>query len=83
LDFPIWGQTRFTMQLSHIIHVTVAVLFVTGSFGHIYVGTIGIEGVFEGMWTGSVDTVWAQQHADLWYQKKIREREAKPETPLP
>ena len=28
LDFPIWGQTRFTMQLSHVIHATVAVLFV-------------------------------------------------------
>jgi len=83
LDFPIWGQTRFTIQLSHIIHVTVAVLFVTASFGHIYVGTIGIEGVFEGMWTGFVDAVWAQQHADLWYQEKIREREAKHETPLP
>jgi len=83
LDFPIWGQTRFTMQLSHIIHVTVAVLFVTVSFGHIYVGTIGIEGVFEAMWTGSVDAVWAQQHADLWYQEKIREKEAKPETTLP
>ncbi|MFB3887693.1 MAG: formate dehydrogenase subunit gamma [Thermodesulfobacteriota bacterium] len=78
LDFPIWGQTRFTMQLSHIIHVTVAVLFVACSFGHIYVGTIGSEGVFEGMWTGSVDAVWAQQHADLWYQEKIREIRPKP-----
>jgi len=83
LDFPIWGQTRFTMQISHIIHATVAVLFVTCSFGHIYVGTIGIEGVFEAMWAGSVDAVWAQQHADLWYQEKMREREAKPATPVP
>jgi len=83
LDFPIWGQSRLTMQISHIIHVAVAVLFVTCSFGHIYVGTIGIEGVFEAMWTGSVDVIWAQQHADLWYQEKIREKEAKPETPLP
>jgi formate dehydrogenase subunit gamma len=83
LDFPIWGQTRSTMQLSHIIHATVALLFVTASFGHIYVGTIGIQGVFEGMWRGSVDAVWAQQHADLWYQEKIRERDTKPEAPLP
>jgi formate dehydrogenase subunit gamma len=57
----------------------VAVLFVTCSFGHIYVGTVGSEGVFEGMWTGYVDTVWAQQHADLWYQEKIQERDKKPE----
>ena len=29
LDFPIWGQTRFTMQVSHVIHAIVAVLFVS------------------------------------------------------
>ncbi len=80
LDFPVWGQSRFTLEVAHVIHVTLAVLFITASFGHIYVGTIGIEGVFEGMWRGSVDAVWAQQHADLWYQEKIQEREAKPKT---
>jgi formate dehydrogenase subunit gamma len=74
LDFPIWGQTRSTMQLSHVIHATVAVLFVTVSFGHIYMGTVGIEGVFEGMCTGFVDAVWAQQHYDLWYEEKMHEK---------
>jgi formate dehydrogenase subunit gamma len=73
LDFPIWGQSRFTMQMAHVIHVTAAVLFVTASLGHIYMGSIGSEGVFEGMWTGYVDAVWAQQHADLWYEDKMRE----------
>jgi len=79
LDFPIWGQTRSTMQLSHVIHATVAVLFVTVSFGHIYMGTEGIEGVFEGMWTGFVDAVWAKQHYDLWYEEKMREKGEKTE----
>ena len=85
LDFPIWGQSRFTMTLSHGIHATLAILFIAASLGHIYVGTLGLEGVFEGIWKGSVDAVWAQQHADLWYQEKQREREAKPkpEKPLP
>ncbi len=78
LDFPIWGQTRFTMQLSHVIHATVAVLFVALSFGHIYMGTLGVEGVFESMWTGYVDTVWAQQNHDLWYEEKMREQGKKP-----
>ncbi|MGA2731685.1 MAG: formate dehydrogenase subunit gamma [Syntrophobacteraceae bacterium] len=73
LDFPIWGQTRFIMQLSYVIHVTFAVLFVAASFGHIYLGTIGAEGTFEAMWTGSVDTAWARQHNDLWYEEKMRE----------
>jgi formate dehydrogenase subunit gamma len=78
LDFPIWGQTRFTMQLSHAIHATVAILFVSVLFGHIYMGTLGIEGVFESMWTGYVDTVWAQQNHDLWYEEKMREEGEKP-----
>jgi len=83
LDFPVWGQTRLTMQVVHIIHVSLAVLFVTASFGHIYVGTIGAEGVFEGMWTGYVDGVWAEQHNDLWYEKKIGEKGERPEITLP
>jgi formate dehydrogenase subunit gamma len=71
LDFPIWDQTRFVMQVSHVIHATVAVLFLAASFGHIYMGTVGAEGAFEGMWKGSVDKVWAEQHADLWLEEKM------------
>ncbi len=74
LDFPIWDQSRFTMQASQGIHAVVAVLFVTLSFGHIYMGTIGVEGAFEGMWTGYVDEGWARQHSDLWLAEKKREQ---------
>ena len=83
LDFPIWGQARFTMQVSHTIHAAAAILFVTASFGHIYMGTVGVEGAFEGMWTGFVDTVWARQHSDLWYVEKMHEKEAIKETTPP
>ncbi|MHB8909785.1 MAG: formate dehydrogenase subunit gamma [Syntrophales bacterium] len=78
LDFQMWGQTRFTMQLSHVIHATVAVLFVGASLGHIYMGTVGVEGAFGAMWTGYVDTVWAEQNHDLWYEEKMREQGKKP-----
>ena len=77
LDFPIWDQTRLTMQVSHVIHATVAVLFVAASFGHIYMGTLGSEGAFDGIWKGSVDAVWAEQHSDLWYEAKMQERAGK------
>ncbi len=73
LDFPIWNQNRQTMQISHVIHATVGILFVAASFGHIYIGTVGAEGTFEGMWRGSVDAAWARQHQDLWYQRKMSE----------
>ncbi|MGB3223372.1 MAG: formate dehydrogenase subunit gamma [Desulforhopalus sp.] len=74
LDFPLWEQTRFTMQLSLAIHAIVGVLFVTASFGHIYMGTLGSEGGFVGMWRGRVDAAWAKQHADLWY-KEVAEKD--------
>ncbi|MGV8057245.1 MAG: formate dehydrogenase subunit gamma [Smithellaceae bacterium] len=79
LDFPIWGQSRATMQLSHIIHAVTAILFIGAALGHIYMGSIGVEGVFEGMWHGTVDAVWAEQHADIWYEEKIRENAEKPD----
>jgi formate dehydrogenase subunit gamma len=82
LDFPIWDQSRYVMQISHVIHAVIAILFVGAAFGHIYMGSIGVEGVFEGMWHGTVDAVWAEQHADLWYEEKMRGGE-KPETVAP
>ncbi len=83
MDFPIWGQTRLTMEVSHIIHASVAMLFITASFGHVYLGTIGAEGTFEAMWTGSVDAVWAKQHNDLWYAEKMPAQGEKPEAARP
>jgi formate dehydrogenase subunit gamma len=41
-------------------------LFIAAMLGHIYIGTIGMQGAFEGMWDGTVDVNWAKQHHDLW-----------------
>jgi formate dehydrogenase subunit gamma len=67
LDFPNFGQTRETMQLFLIIHAVASLALVAAAFGHIYIGTIGTEGAFEGMKTGYVDEAWAKQHHDQWY----------------
>ena len=77
LDFPNFGQSRLTMQIAHVIHASLAVLFVAASFGHIYIGTIGAEGTFEGMWSGKVDASWAKQHQDLWYEEQTGEKIAR------
>lgn len=74
LDFPNFGQSRLTMQVAQIIHASLAILFIAASFGHIYIGTIGAEGTFEGMWSGKVDASWAKQHQDLWYEEKVGEK---------
>lgn len=75
IDFPIWEQTRLTMQVSLAVHAVIAVLFVTASLGHIYMGTVGSKGAFEGMWRGKVDAVWAKRHCYLWYKKKMEEED--------
>ena len=71
LDFPIFGQTRDTMEFYHVIHSIAAVIMVIASFGHIYMGTIGVEATFEVMQTGYCDSNWAKEHHDLWYEKKV------------
>ncbi|MGR9106139.1 MAG: formate dehydrogenase subunit gamma [Gammaproteobacteria bacterium] len=66
LDFPNLGTERLPLQLSHLAHSILAILLMVGALGHIYIGTIGTEGAFEGMITGKVDSSWAEQHHDLW-----------------
>jgi len=69
LDFPIFGQTRETMEFYHFIHTIAATAMIIASFGHIYLGTIGTEASFEIMRTGYCDTNWAKEHHDIWYEK--------------
>jgi len=78
LMFPFYGTTIAGMQVAQIIHGTVAVLFVAAMLGHIYIGTIGMEGAFEAMWDGTVDANWAKEHHSLWLEKEAREGSAPP-----
>ena len=70
--FPNLGfQTREIMAWSQIFHAVVALIWIGFFFGHAYIGTLGTEGAFEGMAHGRVDTNWAKQHHDLWYEEVI------------
>jgi formate dehydrogenase subunit gamma len=44
---------------------------------HIYIGTIGMEGAFEAMGSGTVDVNWAKEHHRLWLEEQI-EHDARP-----
>lgn len=79
LDFPIFGQTRAEMQQAHLLHAISSIILIAVAFGHIYIGTLGSEGSLEGMVTGRVDTRWAKQHHDLWYEDLL----AKGVKPIP
>jgi len=69
LDFPNFQQTREVMQLNTMLHAIATVVWVFFALGHIFLGTAGVEGTFEGMWGGKVDVNWARQHHDLWYDR--------------
>ena len=69
LDFPVLGQGREVMGWAHVVHGVVAVVFIAASLGHIYIGTLGMEGAAESMTEGYVDANWAKEHHDLWYEK--------------
>ena len=70
LMFPFYATDIAGMQLAQIVHGIVAVLFVAAMLAHIYIGTIGMEGAFEGMAEGTVDENWAKQHHSLWIEEE-------------
>lgn len=72
LDFPNWNQGREAMQYANVIHVVAAILFISAAFGHIYLGTIGMEGAYRSMHEGHVDETWAREHHLLWYEEVMR-----------
>jgi formate dehydrogenase subunit gamma len=74
LLFPFYGTNIFDMQIAQVVHAVVAVLFVALILGHIYIGTLGMEGAFEAMGSGDVDLNWAKEHHDLWLAEKLAER---------
>ena len=79
LDFPNLNQTRATMHLAEIVHVSIGAIFIGLSFFHIYLGTIGQEGALDAMRTGYVDESWAKEHHELWYKAVKAGRVPQPE----
>ena len=69
LLFPNLEQLRETMQQAHVIHVIAALLVLVAAIGHIYMGTIGVDGAYEAMRSGYVDETWAKEHHQYWYDE--------------
>ncbi len=69
--FPFYLTDVAGMQTTQMIHGIVAVLFIAAMLGHIYIGTIGMEGAFEAMGTGTVDLNWAREHHSVWVEKEL------------
>jgi formate dehydrogenase subunit gamma len=74
LMFPFYGTDIQTMQNAEMAHGVIAMLFIAAMLGHIYIGTIGMEGAFEAMGEGTVDINWAKEHHELWLEHDARAR---------
>ncbi|MGE0724618.1 MAG: formate dehydrogenase subunit gamma [Alphaproteobacteria bacterium] len=71
LMFPFYATGIEGMQVAQVIHAIVAVLFIAVMLGHIYIGSLGMEGAFEAMGSGEVDLNWARDHHGLWVEEQM------------
>jgi formate dehydrogenase subunit gamma len=83
LIFPFYGTTIDTMQRAEMVHGIVAMLFIGTMLAHIYIGTIGMEGAFEAMGSGTVDVNWAKEHHSLWLEEEGARGRTGPSQPQP
>jgi formate dehydrogenase subunit gamma len=61
-------QRRLARDATHSIG---GVALIAVIFGHIYIGTLGMEGAFDAMGSGEVDVNWAKEHHSLWAEKEL------------
>jgi formate dehydrogenase subunit gamma len=67
LLFPNFDQVRAVMIDANVVHAIAAGAVMAASLGHIYLGSIGVEGAYEAMRYGYVDEAWAKEHHEYWY----------------
>lgn len=77
LIFPFAFFDLAGMQILQILHAAAAIVMILFMLGHIYIGTIGMEGASSAMTTGYVDLEWAREHHSVW----IKDEEAKTGSP--
>jgi formate dehydrogenase subunit gamma len=70
LLFPFSYTDINGMQMAQYVHATVGVLMVAIIIAHIYIGTLGMEGAYEAMGSGTVDLNWAKEHHSAWVEKQ-------------
>jgi len=58
---------RGTMQIAHMVHAVTSVLMLAMFLAHAYLGSIGMDGAYDGMRHGYVDEAWAKEHHEYWY----------------
>ncbi|HEV7260086.1 MAG TPA: formate dehydrogenase subunit gamma [Bosea sp. (in: a-proteobacteria)] len=81
LIFPALAGGVLNLQFWNVVHGIVSVLLIAAILGHIYIGTIGMEGAFDAMGSGEVDLNWAKAHHSLWVEEEVRKGHVAPGRP--
>ena len=69
LEFPWLVANLQLLQISVVLHAVGAIVLISVAIGHIYIGTVGMEGSIDSMLKGEVDENWAKEHHDIWYER--------------
>lgn len=75
---PFYAAGIGGMQIAHVIHGLLAAVLIAVIIGHIYIGSIGMEGAFDAVGSGRVDENWAREHHSRWYAQLRGQEEAAP-----
>jgi formate dehydrogenase subunit gamma len=77
LMFPFQFAGIGGQQAANVVHALAGVVMVAIILGHIYIGSLGMEGAFEAMGSGKVDTNWAREHHSVWVDKVMTKQGGK------
>lgn len=74
LLFPFMFYDMLGMQVLQLAHAALALVMILFMMGHIYIGTIGMEGAASAMTSGYVDEEWAHEHHAAWVEEERAKR---------
>jgi formate dehydrogenase subunit gamma len=70
-DLPTTLSILQETQLSVLWHSIVGLVMIGAIIGHIYIGSLGMEGAIDAVASGQVDLNWAKEHHSLWVEEEM------------
>jgi formate dehydrogenase subunit gamma len=77
-DMPTTLTALQENQLSTLWHSVIALVMIVIIVGHIYIGSVGMEGAIDAVGTGQVDVNWAKEHHSIWVEEHFEEIQDQP-----
>ena len=70
LLFPLALLDVNGMQIAQYVHAGAGIILIAVILGHIYIGSLGMEGAYGAMGSGEVDLSWAMRHHRAWVEEQ-------------